>query len=243
MIQYIGNDEISQAHAHGNAKNQARPFVRTKPSSLERWLKQTKSEDPNAVYKNEIHEEEMPRNLKQIQNLRYKGNNEMRISRDALFNIHAIARDSSNEFIHSIHTFPNLVVICGHSLMLDELEKVLYFDTIEQCLSYDTTFQLGDFYVSALIFRHIIFRENPCMPALFLIHERKFQQHHEILFNFLKDKVMSDKISDKFVTTRRKPVTSVTIEGNNVTENPYRKSVTPMTTEAITSRKIHTENP
>ena len=27
------------------------------------------------------------------------------------------------------------------SLMLDELEKVLYFDTIEQCLSYDTTFQ------------------------------------------------------------------------------------------------------
>ena len=189
LIQYIGNDEISQAHAHGNAKNQARPFVRTKPSSLDRWLKQTKSEDPNAVYKNEIHEEEMPRNLKQIQNLCYKGNNEMRISWDALFNIHAIARDSSNEFIHSIHTFPNLVVICGHSLMLDELEKVLYFDTIEQCLSYDTTFQIGDFYVSALIFRHIIFRENPCMPALFLIHERKFQQHHEILFNFLKDKV------------------------------------------------------
>ena len=27
-------------------KNTARPFVRTKPSSLERWLKQTKSEDP-----------------------------------------------------------------------------------------------------------------------------------------------------------------------------------------------------
>ena len=38
IIQYIGNDEISQAQAHGNAKNTARPFVRTKPSSLERWL-------------------------------------------------------------------------------------------------------------------------------------------------------------------------------------------------------------
>ena len=127
IIQYIGNDEISQAHAHGNAKNTARPFVRTKPSSLERWLKQTKSENPNAVYKNEIHEEEMPRNLKQIQNLKYKGNNEMRISLDALYNIHAIARDSSNQFIHAIHTFPNLVVICGHSLMLDELEKGTLF--------------------------------------------------------------------------------------------------------------------
>ena len=43
---------------------------------------------------------------------------------------------------------------------------------------------------------------------------------------------MSDKISDKFVTTRRKPVTSVTIEGNNVTENPYRKSVTHVATES-----------
>ena len=50
---------------------------------------------------------------------------------------------------------------------------------------------------------------------------------------------MSDKISDKFVTTRRKPVTSVTIEGNNVTENLYRKSLTPVTTE---SNNV-TENP
>ena len=50
---------------------------------------------------------------------------------------------------------------------------------------------------------------------------------------------MSDKISDKFVTTRRKPVTSVTIEGNNVTENPSRKPVTPVTTE---SNNV-TENP
>ena len=73
-------------------------------------------------------------------------------------------------------------------LILDELEKVLYFDTIEQCLSYDTTFHLGDFYIPALIFRHIIFRENPCMPALFLIHERKLQQQHEILFIFFKRK-------------------------------------------------------
>ena len=42
---------------------------------------------------------------------------------------------------------------------------------------------------------------------------------------------MSNKISDKFVTTRRKPVTSVTIEGNKVTENPSRKSVTPVMIE------------
>ena len=108
IIQYIGNDEILQAHAHGNAKNTARPFVRTKPISLERWLKQIKSEDPTAVYKKEIHEEEMPRNLKQIPNLRYEGNNEMGISQDALYSIHAMARNSSKELIQAIHTFSNL---------------------------------------------------------------------------------------------------------------------------------------
>ena len=48
-----------------------------------------------------------------------------------------------------------------------------------QLLSYDTTFQLGDFYVSVLSFRHTLFKEAPVMPAAFLLHERKFQPHHE----------------------------------------------------------------
>ena len=44
---------------------------------------------------------------------------------------------------------------------------------------------------------------------------------------FLIQYIGNDEISPP-----RKPVTSVTIEGNNVTENPSRKSVTPVTTES-----------
>ena len=40
-----------------------------------------------------------------------KGNNEMRISQNALYHIHAIARDSSNQFVHVIYTFLNLVLL------------------------------------------------------------------------------------------------------------------------------------
>ena len=115
IIQYIGNDEILQGHAHGNAKNTARPFVGIESISLERWLKQIKLEDPNAVYKKETHEEEMQRNLKQTPNLRYEGNNEIGISQDALYSIHPIARNSSNELIQAIHRFLNI--------------KLLYVDT------------------------------------------------------------------------------------------------------------------
>ena len=38
-------------------------------------------------------------------------------------------------------------------------------------LSYDTTFQLGDFYVSTLAFWHTLFKEAPVIPVAFLIHK------------------------------------------------------------------------
>ena len=45
------------------------------------------------------------------------------------------------------------------------------------------------FYVSSLIFKHIIFKETPCLPVLFLLHERKCQKHHELMFQFVRDNI------------------------------------------------------
>ena len=39
----------------------------------------------------------------------------------------------------------------------------------------DTTFNLGDFYVLALVFRHPIYQIKPIIPIVFVLHERKFQ--------------------------------------------------------------------
>ena len=57
-------------------------------------------------------------------------------------------------------------------------------DSTPQLLSYDTTFQLGDFYVSILSFRHTLFKEKHVIPAAFLllVHERKFSTYHKELF-------------------------------------------------------------
>ena len=58
-------------------------------------------------------------------------------------------------------------------------------------LTYDTTFKLGDFYVSILLFKHALFAEAPAIPAAFLMHERKFQASHEQLMKFIRASVPS----------------------------------------------------
>ncbi len=72
-------------------------------------------------------------------------------------------------------------LICGLNQLLKEVESILNTDSqLPQLLSYDTTFQLGDFNVSPLLCRQVIFKNSPVMPVLFLIHERKFQEVHQV---------------------------------------------------------------
>lgn len=42
-------------------------------------------------------------------------------------------------------------------------------------LCYDTTFELGDFYLSVLTFRQTEFLEKPVIPVMYMIHERKWE--------------------------------------------------------------------
>ena len=77
--------------------------------------------------------------------------------------------------------------MCGHRSLADELDGLLQAaSNIPQLLSYDTTFQLGDFYLSAFLFRHTTFSSSPVIPCFFLLHERKFQSCHEELREIAK---------------------------------------------------------
>ena len=73
--------------------------------------------------------------------------------------------------------------ICEVKAMLDELDHVLLLDSpSQQLLSYDPTFQLGDFQISVLASRHALFSKPSVIPAAFLIHERKLQTIHKEFF-------------------------------------------------------------
>ena len=220
LVHYIGDEGAAKEFPHRGAKQQTdKPFVRTCPSYLKTCEEMCKNEKANVVYKKEVASMkckpehvaiQTPRNMQQLRNLRQKQLHQSRISKDDLYNLHEIAYDIPG-FIWKITTYPDLICVCGLREILEELEKVVALKATSgmQLLSYDTTFQLGDFYVSPLIFRHTVFKERPCIPAMFLIHERKLKETHQEMFvQSVKQIPALKKATCPLVTDREKSIIS-----------------------------------
>ena len=196
-------------------KKNSKTFTQTCPSYLKTSEELVKTKVANMVYKKEIAAMNWepsavlvctPYNIQQLRNLRFKHFNQTRISQDALYNLHEIAYDIPG-FIWKISTFPDLVCICGLQEIVDELNRVLVLDPSSQLLSYDTTFKLGDFYVSPWIFRHTLFKETPCIPAMFLIHEHKFAKTHQEMFKECAKRILSlRKVNCPVVTAKESAI-------------------------------------
>lgn len=129
--------------------------------------------------------EVLPRNKKQVSNMQAKGRQKLRLSHDALYNVHELAFDLDN-FIHKINTFPDLVIVCGLKVMLRKINRIIQLHHNPPILfSYDTTFQLGNFFISPLLFRNSVFESCPVMPVMFLIHEGKLRNSPQELMKIL----------------------------------------------------------
>ena len=100
---------------------------------MQKISKECKAHQANTVYKQEVSQASvtgsqaptvLPRNLKQLQNLRFKHLKESRLSRDDLYNLHEIAYDIDG-FVHKVITYPDLTCICGLGTIMNEANKVL----------------------------------------------------------------------------------------------------------------------
>ena len=182
IIHYKGDNSVA---------NDLNAHVRTCPSVL-RELEGTevppsvayKKRISNSVLSSENHCVLLPRNSKQVKNLQSRFRQRLRITHDALYNLHELAYDMKN-FFHKIITFPDLIVICGLKEMLVEVNRLLQLGLPTQLLSYDTTFKLGDFYVSPFLFRNVLFKKSPVMPAIVMLHERKLSSTHAEMMRYI----------------------------------------------------------
>lgn len=77
-----------------------------------------------------------------------------------------------------ISTYLDAVVVCGCTFK----KKLLKSGSVA-LLSYDTTFNLGNVYVSVLMAQSGALGEKPCFPIAFLVHDRKFEDTHKIFFS------------------------------------------------------------
>ena len=106
--------------------------------------------------------------------------------------------------IKFLATVPDLILVSVNPEMLDQVKQILKLDydksRQKQLLSYDTQFNLGDFYVSNVTIRDTRFRNIrtgaiPIIPAFLIVHERKFGLHHEMAWQIMCNLV--EEISTK----------------------------------------------
>ena len=74
-------------------------------------------------------------NRKQVANMQAIQRQKLRLSHDALYNLHELAYDI-DEFVHKIITYPDLIVVCGLKVMLKEVNRLLqiHLPTLHQLL-------------------------------------------------------------------------------------------------------------
>ena len=134
LIHYVGDESVAVDFPHGTSKSGNHIYRRTCPSTLNQLVSFVSS------CSSQLPSSHLPRNTRQVINLQQKERQKVRLSHDALYNVHELAYDLDG-FVKVIKTFPDLTIVCSLDVMLKELDLVLQTQsTNTQLLSYDTTF-------------------------------------------------------------------------------------------------------
>ena len=100
-----------------------------------------------------------------------------------MYNLIELSHDI--DFVQHIVVHPDLVFIMYSPAIVDICRSTFASQLPVQQLSYDTTFTLGDFYLSILLFRETEFVSSPIVPLAIMLHERKTQATHDLFFKHL----------------------------------------------------------
>ncbi|KAI9554975.1 hypothetical protein GHT06_020264 [Daphnia sinensis] len=119
-------------------------FTRTKDWELQK-LKLEKDKRPIKIYSEKLLEAAE----KNVDNHRQHIDVVPRLTDDQIYHLIEIAYET--EFIHDITITPHQIVTCFRKETLSDFKELIDRDELPtMCLSYDITFEMGDFYVSVL---------------------------------------------------------------------------------------------
>jgi len=149
-----------------------------------------------------------PRNKGQLTYFKGLEPNAKNIGWDPLAAIHELAYQLEG-YVWSITTFPNLLISFGCPRFSEEIAR----SCEDILISYDTTINLGDLYMSFVVIKADYLVEEPSIPLGFIIHDRKCETvHEEFLHQF----------SQRFKPRARCKVVIVT-DGDDALSNAVEK--------------------
>jgi hypothetical protein len=174
---------------HGNDKSEnPRQYRRTLPSTIADIRNKGRDKQPSKIYKEIVVNRPVPgiyqsvkntRNTEQVRNRHRLLRKETRLTHDQIYRTLELAYHLDG-VVHEIAIYPDFYCIVAHPEVTSELNKVLMVKSdATALLSYDATFNIGDFYVSILVFRHVLFQGGVTIPAAFIIHDRKCSDVHD----------------------------------------------------------------
>ena len=121
-----------------------------------------------------------------MKNFRDAAERQYRISHDALFNLYQLCyqlkfksrKGEDEDFISFMCIHPRIIVRLCATPLLRSLNMLIKVSTAPPTLHYDTLFNVGDYYLSTLCFRHGLFLGDPIVPVAFFIHSRRYRSDH-----------------------------------------------------------------
>ena len=197
LIHYFGKDDkVVHEDPHGNRKHhKIRSHIRTMKSVLNKI--ENANDQPGTIYKKLVtkavpdgfEKVAKPKNLKQIQNKQAYIKRKNIVDTCEISSM-LVINSEVGDYIKDLTLIPSLNI----TLINDTLLRILK-EEIEKCvitvLSYDTTYNMGDFYVSTIVARHSMFEENPAYLLSCLLHHKRDAWSHTVLLKRIQSSLPS----------------------------------------------------
>jgi hypothetical protein len=150
-IFYLGNLDIATKHSHGNCQlENSHVFHHTPASTIQQIDHLVTKMSGAAAYKTLVATngvEDAPRNSSQCQYRRQKYLKNQKITQDEMKNIILLSYELDG-FYKLLQVQPQLIIVLMHDQMKQQFSNLLKVSKEKIPLYYDTTFSLGEIYVS-----------------------------------------------------------------------------------------------